>query len=208
MQSLYELVHRMPRPLLWASLLHAVLAVVCLVLLGTSAEPVMGVHRALKPFKFAISIALFLATMGAPIPCLSISSTTKSVLTWVFLLTMLAEMLPIMAQALRGTTSHFNVRGAANSVLWNVMFVAIVLATLAMGYVTFVATLRPLLSEAGLPIAPLMAFAWRAGLFLLLLTPVSGFAMGSRSQHSVGGPDGGIGLPFVNWSVQYGDLRV
>ena len=74
--------------------------------------------------------------------------------------------------------------------------------------VTLLATLRPLVSSEGREMDPLLALGWRAGLFLLLLTPVSGFAMGGRLAHSVGGADGGAGLPFVNWSVTHGDLRV
>jgi len=32
--------------------------------------------------------------------------------------------------------------------------------------------------------------------------------MASHLSHTIGAPDGGPGLPVVNWSSQYGDLRV
>ena len=32
--------------------------------------------------------------------------------------------------------------------------------------------------------------------------------MGCRMSHTIGGPDGGNGLPVVNWSRQYGDPRI
>lgn len=32
--------------------------------------------------------------------------------------------------------------------------------------------------------------------------------MGSRLSHTIGGADGGAGLPLVNWSKKYGDPRI
>lgn len=32
--------------------------------------------------------------------------------------------------------------------------------------------------------------------------------MGARLSHTIGGPDGGKGLPLVNWSTKYGDPRI
>ncbi|MFT4155024.1 hypothetical protein [Parafilimonas sp.] len=32
--------------------------------------------------------------------------------------------------------------------------------------------------------------------------------MGMHLAHTVGAPDGGEGLPVINWSKRYGDLRI
>ena len=198
----------MSQPLLWTASFHGLVAIACAVALCVDRAAISGVHPALKPFKFAVSIAAFLLTMGVLLPMVSMQEASRSVLAWLFAATMGIEMVAIVVQAVRGTTSHFNVRGPRETGIWRAMVAAIVLATIGIVWVVFAAFLGPLVGEGGSPLPLLMTIAWRAGLLLLLLAPVTGFAMGGRLRHSIGGKDGGAGLPFVNWSVHHGDLRV
>ena len=136
------------------------------------------------------------------------SEAARMGFSWLFVVTMTTEMLPIGIQALRGTTSHFNRRSGLDLATWNAMVLAIIVATVGLVAIAVVASVRPMVEANGERMDVLSATAWRAGLWFLLLVPVSGFAMGSRLAHSVGGEDGGTGLRFVNWSVRHGDLRV
>jgi hypothetical protein len=206
--TLLVFLERMPGPLLWTAVAHVVLALVCLLAWRLEAPLVVGAHPALKPLKFAVSIALFLGTMGVLIPRLSASPVVHSALAWTLALTMVIEMVPIVGQSLRGTASHFNMSGTLDRTVWGAMVLAIVVATVAMIGLVLLATVRPLVGTDGVALSPLSTWAWRLGLWLLLLAPVTGFLMGGRLQHSVGGVDGGPGLPVLGWSVVHGDLRV
>lgn len=208
MTTLLAFVERMPRVLLWTAAAHVVLALLCLLALRVDPPLVAGAHPALKPLKFAVSIALFLGTMGVLIPRLSASPTVHGALSWALAVTMLVEVVPIVGQSLRGTRSHFNTTSPLDQAVWAAMVLAIVVATVVMIGVALLATLRPLADGRGGALSPLSTWAWRLGLWLLLLAPVTGFLMGGRLQHSVGGADGGPGLPIVGWSVVHGDLRV
>lgn len=196
------------RPLLAGAAVHACIAVVCVLLLLLDASPITGVHPAAKPLKFAASIALLLATLALVVPRLSVSTGTQAALGWVLAGTLAIEMVPIVVQAVRGTTSHFNQATWLDAALWRVMFVMIVAFVLAFGAVAVLAIIRPLGGAAGLALDPVLASAIRIGLALALLIPLSGFAMGGRGSHGVGGADGGPGLPLVGWSTTHGDLRV
>jgi hypothetical protein len=198
----------LPRSLVWTGAAHALLALVAGGLLLLPAQPIMGVHPALKPMKFGVSIALFLWTMAYVLPMLSVRSSMMHALAWTLCFTMVLEMVPIVLQPLRGTTSHFNTYGAFNQALWLLMMAAIVVATMAMTAVAVLATVKPLRLPDGTPMHPLVAAAWRAGLWILLASAASGARMGGRQSHGVGAGDGGPGVPLLNWSTSHGDLRV
>jgi hypothetical protein len=196
------------RLLLWVAAAHLLLGLLCLLALFLEAEPILGVHPGLKPMKFGFSIAAFLGAMALLLPSLSVSPESRRGISLALASTMVVEMLPIFIQALRGTTSHFNMRSTLDTTIWQVMVGAIVIATLTMAGVALIATIRPLYTAHGQPLDPLLATAWRVALWLFLLAAFSGFSMGGRLQHSVGGEDGGPGLPLTNWSTTHGDLRV
>lgn len=48
----------------------------------------------------------------------------------------------------------------------------------------------------------------RLGIFLFVVFSLEGFVMGSRLSHTIGGPDGNHGIPFLGWSLKFGDPRV
>lgn len=190
------------RLLVWVGVSHALVGVVCLGLLLMHAAPILGVHPALKPLKFAFSIAVFLGTMAVLLPCLSVAEPIRSSLAVLLSLSMSAEMIVIGGQALRGRRSHFNFERPLDAALTITMLLGILVLLLVMVAVAVLATTRPIASPA------LIAAAWRSALWLFLFASISGFAMGGRASHAVGGSEIGPGLPITSWSTTHGDLRV
>lgn len=157
-----------------------------------------------KPLKFAMSIALLLFSMWLLLPALEVAAGTREALWTLLVVTMAIEMGVIVVQALRGERSHFNTTTSLNRLGWALMMAAIVVASLVFVVIAVFASIRPLSIER-----PSLVWAVRLGLWLLASSAVSGFAMGGRNQHAVGGPDdAGEALPIVGWSARFGDLRV
>ncbi len=53
-----------------------------------------------------------------------------------------------------------------------------------------------------------MVWAIQMVLILFAAAGIEGGFMARRFSHSVGIPDSGSGLPFLNWSIKGGDFRV
>src|SRR5262245_49340495 len=88
--------------------LELTLMIVLLILLPFDTVQVDGRHRLVKPLNFALSMALYLATVVILLDYLRASMWWKKVISWGVSTCILAAITCITMQAARGTTSHFN----------------------------------------------------------------------------------------------------
>jgi hypothetical protein len=92
---------------------------------------ITGAPAWLKPFKFAISTAIYSLTLAWIFGWLPDWPRVRRVVGWTTAIVFVLEVAIISAQAWRGTTSHFNVSTTRNAVLFVIMGGAILLQTLA-----------------------------------------------------------------------------
>ncbi|SCE78652.1 hypothetical protein GA0070216_102103 [Micromonospora matsumotoense] len=198
------------RPLLVLSMAAAVLAVVTAVGVVVDGRVLTGVPIWLKPFKFSVSFVLYGATLAWMLAQLPRRSRVAEWSAGVVVAVALVEMLVIVGQVLRGTTSHYNETSALNAALWQVMGMAIMVLFVAHVVVAVVLLVRRARDRAT---------TWAVGLGLGLsalgmlvafpmVRPDRAGAEGIAGAHSVGVPDGGPGLPILGWSTTGGDLRI
>ena len=177
------------------------LAVLFLVMTFVSDLQVQGVNAYWKPFKFSVSIAIYVWTMGWL--CFYLQKFNSRLFGWVITGLLAFEIIFIGVQAARGQLSHYNF----STPFYHVMYVFMALAAAAVSlYTLYVAVL---FFRDQFPFLP-QPYLWgiRLGLVIFVVFAFEGFVMGSRFSHTIGGPDGGPGLPLVNWSTKFGDPRV
>ncbi|MFI7575376.1 hypothetical protein [Micromonospora sp. NPDC049497] len=199
------------RPMMVFVSAMAVLAVVSAV--GIVADPrvLTGVPIWLKPFKFAVSFVLYGTTLAWMLSLLPQRSRLAEWAGTVVVAMSVAEMVVIVGQVLRGTTSHYNETSALNAVLWQAMGASIMVLFVAHLVIGIVVLSQRLADRVA-------AYAVGLGLGLTLLGMLAAVPMvlpgqasgieGISGAHSVGVPDGGPGLPLVGWSTTGGDLRI
>lgn len=188
--------------LFYFGLLCLIGAGLCVFLLTGTRTTVAGVRNWYKPLKFLLSTACFVWTMGWIMAYLP-SQTQVVRYSWGIIILFAFENLYIAWQASRGQPSHFNTNTPFYAAMWAMMGIAataISVWTAIVGIAFF--------TERFPDLIPAYLWGIRLGLCFFILFSMQGLLMGSRMAHTVGGADGGAGVPVLNWSTQHGDLRI
>jgi hypothetical protein len=215
--ALFERLWRSSPPLTAVGVLMVGAAVASGVGLLVDPRIITGAPAWLKPLKFAISTAIYSLTLAWIFGWLSDWPRVRRFVGWTTAIVFVLEVAIIDAQAWRGTTSHFNMSTTLDAVLFTVMGGAIVWQTLV-SVAVLVALWRqrftdwPLGWALRIGMAITIAGALTGGLMTRpteaqLANARAGGPMTISGAHSVGGPDGGPGLPVTGWSREHGDLR-
>jgi len=201
----HQLRDRHPSWYFW-TIAYAGLAVVCLAASFVDERLFQGVSVWYKPFKFALSLAVYFATIGwfaSLMPASYFATARGKVLTAIPIICGFLEMLYILIQGARGEASHFNYSTPLTSILYSLMglgAVLLVTVCLWMG--------ASILRHRGT--SDIWVLSVAIGLIgTFVLGGGFGGYLGGANAHWVGGEttDAG-GLPLVHWSRSGGDLRV
>lgn len=206
------------RPLTLVGVAMLVTLVATLFGLVVDDRVITGAPAWMKPAKFAISIAIYSFTLLWLLTFVEGRRRWVDLVSWGTAIAFVVEMIAIVGQVARGTTSHFNVSTPFDAAVWGTMGAAIMVFWL-LSLLAAVLLLRQRLPEP--------AFAWGLRLGILITafgmalaflmtgpTPAqeaaaaAGRGMPIIGAHAVGVADGGPGLPVIGWSTTGGDLRV
>ena len=190
------------RPLMIAGAVSFICFVVLAVVSPFDSTEILGINRWIKPMKFFISIAIFVWTTAVYMYFLKGHEKAVRRISWGMIAIFTVEMIIIVTQAARGTTSHFNNSTPLDGMLFSIMGLSIVLNTALAAYLLY------LYFKAEIDLPKSIVWGMRLGLILFLAASFEGGYMSAQIGHTVGAADGGAGLPVVNWSTRNGDLRV
>jgi hypothetical protein len=160
-----------------------------------------------KPLKFAVSFAVYFATLALVVDRLGAVARRSMVLRialGVAVVAAIGELAYLFLSAGQGVASHFNFSDAFRATMYSVMGAGAVLLMLAVALVGWLvwrdgaAAMGP-----GLRLGVLVGFAASTG-----LTLVTAGVLSSNGGHFVGVPGAAAGtLPVFGWSTAVGDLR-
>jgi hypothetical protein len=202
MYNFFEILKSKNEPLYYFGWICLACGVFCFAMTKWSDTQLLGTSAWWKPFKFYISTTFLVWAMAWYMQYLS-GVQAVSAYSWGMILLLGFENVYITMQAGRGEMSHFNISTPFSSSMFSLMAFASAAISLWTAYIGL------LFFTEKLDFLP-AGYLWgiRLGIILFVIFSLQGFSMGARLAHTVGGPDGSAGLPVVNWSKKYGDLRI
>ncbi len=178
------------------------LALFALMAMPFDKRKILGINPWIKPLKFDLSILIFLVTAAAILSGLERYAVARVWTAAALSVSLSLENVLISLQSFRGTRSHMNKDTPFDARVWLTM-------GLLLGLFTLGAVALIVLTFIGHPVwSTPVTWAVRLGLILFLIGSAEGQPMTTHGGHTIGAPDGTPGLPFLNWSKAFGDLRV
>lgn len=165
-------------------------------------EVVLGINSMIKPIKFVLSIWIYAWTMALLLFYVSDQNKVKKY-SLVAIVAMGFEQFAIISQAIKGELSHFNNSSIYGGIIYALMGIFIVVLTIQ--------TLRiaiTFIRQKTYTIPAPLVLSIQIGLIYFVIFSFFGGYISGVNGHTVGANDGGEGLPLINWSTAFGDLRV
>ena len=188
--------------LFWLGSIHLLIFIALFVYSFFNEITVLGLNSMIKPMKFALSIWVYSWTMAVILNYITDNLKVKNY-SWVAVICMSFEQIAISFQAFKGELSHFNTSNTSGIILFALMGIFILTITLWTAYITFV-----FMRQKTYELEPAIVLSIKIGLIFFVLFSLFDGYISSLQGHTIGSTDGGKGLWFINWSTQFGDLRV
>lgn len=202
-----------------SGLVYVGLVPIFVVAIWADPRVITGAPAWIKPLKFALSSAIYVATFLWLLTYVQGRRRAVAIVAGLTGLGLLVENLLIGFQTLRGTTSHFNMSTPLDGAIFGIMgaFITLIaVLNLLLGIWLIFTRIPDRVVAWGVRLGVLISFVGMMTGFLMTSIPTpaqqaemaAGRAPTSFGAHGVGVEDGGPGLPFVGWSTEGGDLRV
>jgi hypothetical protein len=181
-------------------------------------QVITGAPAWLKPAKFSISITIYCFTFVYLLRFVRGRQRLVAFVANATAVALLVEMVIIVGQVIRGTTSHFNYSTPLDTALWMTMagFIGLTWTmALILGVLLLFQRMPDPVGAWSLRLSVLIALIGM-GVAFLMTRPTAAQLAGAQAgkglpvvgAHSVGVADGGPGLPILGWSTVAGDLRI
>jgi hypothetical protein len=195
-----------------------VLAALCVVAMLVDQRTLLGAPIWAKPFKFAISGALYFFTWAWLVSLLSRFQRTARWISNFLVAIFAAEYVLLVLQSVRGRASHFNNATPFDAGVYSAMgkmIAALVVATLVLTVLVMFSRVEDRATWWAVRLGAVLSLIG-ISLGALMTSPtaqqMARFDAGGTPDmigaHTVGLADGGPGLPILGWSTVGGDLRI